>query len=89
MPLHEMRKRKKFRKPGSGRRRGSYSFISVSLSELNRIFKSEAAIVISRKWAAQNNIHVTSFIATSQNLASVSTPVDFKEINLDAEEGTI
>lgn len=41
-------------KPGSGRTKGSFSFVTVTLAELKAKFNDEQMpIVISRKWAEQ------------------------------------
>jgi hypothetical protein len=52
----------KVRRPGSGRTKGSFSFVKVSLKDLqSKIADQDSAIIIiSRKWAEQvgfTNIH--------------------------------
>ena len=43
---------KKARKPGSGRTKGSFSFVTLTLGELNEKFKDPSQVVIvGRKWA--------------------------------------
>ena len=44
----------KVKRPGSGRTKGSFSFVTVSLADLNAKFADKnMPIVISRKWAEQ------------------------------------
>tara|TARA_B100000029_G_scaffold463526_1_gene496905 strand:+ start:651 stop:911 length:261 start_codon:yes stop_codon:yes gene_type:complete len=44
---------KKTRKPGSGRKKGSYSFCNVSLEAMNDLFGPKMNIKVSRKWAVE------------------------------------
>jgi hypothetical protein len=44
---------KKQRKPGSGRKKGSYSFCNVSLKSMNELFGEKMKIKVSRKWAVE------------------------------------
>lgn len=44
---------KKARKPGSGRKKGSYSFCNVSLEAMNDLFGPKMNIKVSRKWAVE------------------------------------
>lgn len=47
----------KVRRPGSGRTTGSYSFVSVTLEDLNNKFADKSTpIVIGRKWAEMVSI---------------------------------
>jgi hypothetical protein len=66
-------KQKKQRKVGSGRKKGSYSFIRVKLSDLKERFKDSAEIVVSRKWAEGNSLQGTVFVANAQTMESVTT----------------
>lgn len=41
-------------RPGSGRTKGSFSFVKISLADLNSKFADQTTpIVVSRKWAEQ------------------------------------
>ena len=44
---------KKTRKPGSGRKKGSYSFCNVSLDAMNDLFGPKMNIKVSRTWAVE------------------------------------
>jgi hypothetical protein len=44
---------KKTRKPGSGRKKGSYSFCNVTLKDMNELFGEKMNIKVSRKWAVE------------------------------------
>lgn len=46
--------RKKTKRPGSGRTKGSFSFVALTLGDLKAKFADDAqVIVIGRKWAEQ------------------------------------
>tara|TARA_Y100000310_G_C20600724_1_gene772874 strand:+ start:908 stop:1168 length:261 start_codon:yes stop_codon:yes gene_type:complete len=75
-------KPKKPRKTGSGRKKGSYSFIRVKLSDLNERFKESADIVVSRKWAEGNGLTGSQFVANAQTMeAATSKPTAQPEDN--------
>ena len=61
-------KQKKQRKVGSGRKKGSFSFTSVPLSQLNDMLGPKATVEISRKWAETVGLQGTMFAATPQNI---------------------
>ena len=42
---------KKTRKPGSGRKKGSYSFCNITLEQLNELLRPNMQVKVSRKWA--------------------------------------
>ena len=42
---------KKTRKPGSGRKKGSYSFCNITLETLNGLLRPTMNVKVSRKWA--------------------------------------
>ncbi len=65
--------------PGSGRKLGSVSFISVSLSELNRLFKEDAKIPVWRKWAEGNHIKGNAIVANPQTCVALTIPIEVKE----------
>ena len=61
-------KQKKTRKVGSGRKKGSYSFLQVTLSDLNGTLKDTATVLVSRKWAEQIGLTGQVFVANVQAL---------------------
>ena len=82
---------KKVRKVGSGRTKGSYSFINVKLTDLNKALPESSVVMISRKWA-QNlmslgiKIKGTPIPATTNNHNSMGKPIDVKMTNTKNEE---
>ena len=65
-------KQKKTRKVGSGRKKGSYSFTQVSLSDLNATLKETATVLVSRKWAEQIGLTGQVFVANAQAMEKVT-----------------
>ena len=65
-------KQKKTRKVGSGRKKGSYSFLQVPLSDLNATLKETATVLVSRKWAEQIGLTGQVFVANAQALEKVT-----------------
>ena len=84
---------KKVRKVGSGRTKGSYSFINVKLTDLTKALPESSIVMISRKWA-QNllslgiKIKGTPIPATTNNHNSMGKPVDVNIQNVKDEEDT-
>ena len=58
---------KKQRKPGSGRKKGSYSFCNVSLKSMNELFGEKMKIKVSRKWAVEVGLVGADATAVSEN----------------------
>jgi hypothetical protein len=48
-----MKSKKKQTRKGSGRTKGSVSFVQVNLEELNRVLRGSAPVMVSRKFAEQ------------------------------------
>ena len=71
------------RKKGSGRTKGAGSFVRVSLRELNRVLREDAAVIINRRYAEMIGLQNESFVATTENIQNVATQVDINEIDLD------
>ncbi len=65
-------KHKKKRKVGSGRKKGSYSFLQVSLADLNDTLKDTATVLVSRKWAEQIGLTGQVFVANAQAMEKVT-----------------
>ena len=63
-----MLKQKKQRKVGSGRKKGSVSFIQVTLEQLNEILGPKATVLVSRKWAETVGLEGTAVVATPQTI---------------------
>ena len=89
-------KHKKVRKVGSGRKKGSYSFLQVSLADLNDTLKDTAVVLVSRKWAEQIGLSGQVFVANAQAMESTTgkaaakpednAPVDYKLTSWDEDE---
>ena len=58
---------KKTRKPGSGRKKGSYSFCNVSLKAMNDLFGPKMNIKVSRKWAVEVGLVGSDVAAVPEN----------------------
>lgn len=65
-------KQNKKRKVGSGRKKGSYSFIKVSLAALNETLKDSATVLVSRKWADSIGLEGQTFVANPRSLETVT-----------------
>jgi len=52
-----MKSNKKQTRKGSGRTKGSVSFVQVNLEELNRVLRGSAPVMVSRKFAEQLKIN--------------------------------
>ena len=61
-----MLKQKKQRKVGSGRKKGSVSFVQLSLEQLNEMLGPKATVLVSRKWAETVGLQGTAVVATPQ-----------------------
>ena len=74
---------KKNRKPGSGRKKGSYSFCNITLEQLNSLLKPSMNVKVSRKWAVDLGL-------VDGNVASVSdqskSTVNVKETNFKSDD---
>ena len=63
---------KKKRKVGSGRKKGSYSFLQVTLADLNETLKDTATVLVSRKWAEQIGLSGQVFVANAQAMETAT-----------------
>jgi hypothetical protein len=82
---------KKQRKPGSGRKKGSYSFCNVSLKSMNELFGEKMQIKVSRKWAVEVGLVESDVAAVPENTkAKVNVKVtkfeDDEKVNLEVKE---
>ena len=75
---------KKTRKPGSGRKKGSYSFCNVTLQQLNDLLRPSMTVRVSRKWAVDLGV-------VDNDITSVSDQpkptVDVKETSFEEDDG--
>ena len=82
---------KKQRKPGSGRKKGSYSFCNVSLKSMNELFGEKMKIKVSRKWAVEVGLVNSDVLSVPENSkAKVNLKVtefeDDEKVNLEVKE---
>jgi len=56
---------KKTRKPGSGRKKGSYSFCNITLKTLNGLLRPNMNVKVSRKWAVDLGLVDSDIVAVS------------------------
>ena len=82
---------KKQRKPGSGRKKGSYSFCNVSLKSMNELFGEKMQIKVSRKWAVEVGLVDSDVTSVPENSkAKVNVKVtkfeDDEKVNLEVKE---
>jgi len=82
---------KKQRKPGSGRKKGSYSFCNVSLKSMNELFGEKMKIKVSRKWAVEVGLVGSDVLSVPENSkAKVNLKVtefeDDEKVNLEVKE---
>jgi hypothetical protein len=82
---------KKTRKPGSGRKKGSYSFCNVPLKAMNELFGEKMNIKVSRKWAVEVGLVDSDVMSVPENSkAKVNLKVtefeDDEKVNLEVKE---
>ena len=82
---------KKQRKPGSGRKKGSYSFCNVTLKSMNELFGEKMKIKVSRKWAVEVGLVNSDVLSVPENSkAKVNLKVtefeDDEKVNLEVKE---
>jgi hypothetical protein len=75
--------KKKIKRPGSGRTKGSVSFSTVSLSSLNEVLRPDAKVLVSRRFAEGLGISNKPISATTTNIEALSTSIEVKEIELE------
>ena len=82
---------KKTRKPGSGRKKGSYSFCNITLEQLNGLLRPNMNVKVSRKWAVDLGLVDTDVTAVSdQTQKKVNVKVtefeDDDKVNVEVKE---
>ena len=73
---------KKTRKPGSGRKKGSFSFCNITLEQLNSLLRPTMNVKVSRKWAVDLGLVGGDVTSVPERTA---TP-DVKETDFTNEE---
>ena len=73
------------RKGKSGRTKGAVSFVAVSLNDLNGVLKPNATVMVSRRYAEQLQLSGEPVAATTKNIESYASQVDFKVEQLETE----
>lgn len=64
--------RKKVKRPGSGRTKGSFSFVTVTLAELQAKFADPTQkVVIGRKWAEQCGFNISATTPATDILGKI------------------
>ena len=74
---------KKKRKPGSGRKKGSYSFCNVTLQQLNELLRPNMVVKVSRKWAVDLGVVQPDISSVSDK---TKANVDVKVTDFDDED---
>ena len=74
---------KKTRKPGSGRKKGSYSFCNITLEQLNSLLRPTMNVKVSRKWAVDLGLVEGSVISIPDQ---TKTKVNVKETDFANED---
>ena len=75
---------KKNRKPGSGRKKGSYSFCNITLEQLNSLLQPSMNIKVSRKWAVDLGL-VDNNVASGPDQTKAT--VNVKETSFNDDDG--
>ncbi len=73
------------RKGKSGRTKGAVSFIAVKLNDLNCVLKPDATVMVSRRYAEQLQLNGQPLAATTKNIESLASQVEFKVESLSEE----
>ena len=68
---------KPIKRKGSGRTKGSTSFQRVKLSELNRVLKPEADVIVNRRYAETLGLKAENFVVTTPNIEALANQVEF------------
>jgi len=76
---------KKTRKPGSGRKKGSYSFCNITLEQLNSLLRPNMNVKVSRKWAVDLGLVDVSTKPVSDQ---TKTTVNVKTESFDDDDKT-
>lgn len=75
------------RKVGSGRKAGSFSFVTVPLSSLNNLFKDpEVPVIVSRLWCEQVGIKDAKAMDAGHLHDSIQGTTPSTAVSVKAEE---
>ena len=80
-----MADKKKKRKVGSGRKKGSYSFCNITLAQLNELLRPNMVVKVSRKWAVDLGVVGSDVTAVSDK---TKENVDVKVTNFEDDDKT-
>jgi hypothetical protein len=61
-----------------GRKKGSFCFSMIPLSELNKVLKQDAIIIVSKKFAENLSIKGIEKEVTTKTYDSIQQPIDFQ-----------
>lgn len=75
------------KKDGRGRKKGSVSFVTTTLAELNRYLRPEMPIFVSRKWLEDLRVPVGHAVSGA-TVASASHPLDMRVHEFQGEPAT-
>ena len=65
-------------KSNRGRKKGSFCFSMVTLSELNKVLKQDAVVIVSKKFADNLSIRGIEKEVTIKTYDSIQQPIDFQ-----------
>ena len=61
-----------------GRKKGSFCFSMIPLSELNKVLKQDAIVIVSKKFAYNLSIRGLEKEVTTKTYDSIHTAIDFQ-----------
>jgi hypothetical protein len=70
------------KRKGSGRTKGAGSFVAVHWSDLEKVLKPDATVIVSRRYAEQLQLNCKAFKATTENIQSVAQQIQFAETEM-------
>ena len=79
---------KKTRKPGSGRKKGSYSFCNITLETLNSLLRPTMNVKVSRKWAVSLGLAEDGVEGVSDQTDKHFSNVNVKEAKFEHDQTT-
>lgn len=72
--------RKMKMKSNRGRKKGSFCFSMVPLSELNKVLKQDAVVIVSKKFLDNLNIKGIEKEVNTKTYNSLEQPIDFEVV---------
>jgi hypothetical protein len=67
-------------KSNRGRKKGSFCFSMVILSELNKVLKQDAVVIVSKKFLDNLNIKGIEKEVNTKTYNSLEQPIDFQVV---------